>query len=53
MSMPDELAPRSYATIALSRKGRLLTITLNRPDNLNAVNRKRSEEHTSELQSPA
>jgi enoyl-CoA hydratase len=44
MSMPDELAPRSYATIALSRKGRLLTITLNRPDNLNAVNRKMHEE---------
>jgi enoyl-CoA hydratase len=29
---------RSYETLALSRKGRLLTITLNRPDSLNAVN---------------
>ncbi len=32
MSLP------SFETIALSRKGRLLTITLNRPDVLNAVN---------------
>jgi enoyl-CoA hydratase len=28
----------SYKTIILSRKGRLLTITLNRPESLNAVN---------------
>lgn len=30
----------TYSTIALSRKGRLLTITLNQPDTLNAVNAK-------------
>jgi enoyl-CoA hydratase len=41
MSTPNE---RSYETLALSRKGRLLTITLNRPDTLNAVNRKMHEE---------
>lgn len=35
---------RSYATIDLARKGRLLTITLNRPDTLNAVNREMHEE---------
>ena len=29
---------RSYSTLALSRKDRVLTITLNRPDVLNAVN---------------
>jgi enoyl-CoA hydratase len=29
---------RCYETIALSRKGRLLTITLNRPEAMNAVN---------------
>jgi enoyl-CoA hydratase len=33
-----------YKTIALSRKGRLLTITLNRPDALNAVNLAMHEE---------
>ena len=33
-----------YETIALSRSGRLLTITLNRPDLLNAVNLKLHEE---------
>ena len=37
MSSADVSLP-SYKTIALSRKGRLLTITLNRPDALNAVN---------------
>lgn len=41
MSTPAE---RSYETLALSRKGRLLTITLNRPDTLNAVNLKMHEE---------
>src|ERR1700722_15490608 len=41
MSTPAE---RNYETLALSRKGRLLTITLNRPDTLNAVNRKMHEE---------
>ena len=44
MSTPDEPALRNYATIALERKGRLLTITLNRPDTLNAVNREMHEE---------
>ena len=44
MSTPDEPALRNYATIALARKGRLLTITLNRPDTLNAVNREMHEE---------
>lgn len=34
----------SFDTIALSRKGRLLTITLNRPDALNAVNLRMHEE---------
>ena len=44
MSTPAEPALRSYQTIALARKGRLLTITLNRPDTLNAVNREMHEE---------
>ena len=29
---------RTYSTLALTRKDRILTITLNRPDVLNAVN---------------
>lgn len=37
-------AVRTYETLALSRKGRLLTITLNRPDALNAVNLQMHEE---------
>ncbi len=37
-SLPD------YKTIALSRKGRLLTLTLNRPDAMNAVNLAMHEE---------
>ncbi len=35
-SQPDVLP--DYSAIALTRKGRLLTITLNQPDTLNAVN---------------
>jgi len=42
-SSPAE-ALRAYDTIALSRSGRLLTITLNRPDQLNAVNLRLHEE---------
>jgi len=37
MASPDTHLP-SFETVALSRAGRLLTITLNRPDSLNAVN---------------
>jgi enoyl-CoA hydratase len=44
MSTSAAPALRSYETIALARKGRLLIITLNRPDTLNAVNRKMHEE---------
>ena len=35
---------RSYQTLVLSRSGRLLTITMNRPDSLNAVNLEMHEE---------
>ena len=35
---------REYQTLILSRKGRLLTITLNRPDLMNAVNLRLHEE---------
>jgi enoyl-CoA hydratase len=44
MSTPAEPIPQSYETIALSRNGGLLTVTLNRPESLNAVNRKMHEE---------
>lgn len=40
----DEQPVREYQTLVLSRKGRLLTITLNRPDLLNAVNLRLHEE---------
>lgn len=38
MSTTPDTSLRNYKTIALARKDRLLTITLNRPDLLNAVN---------------
>jgi enoyl-CoA hydratase len=44
MPLPTDAPMRNYKTIALSRKGRLLTITLNRPDSLNAVNLELHEE---------
>jgi len=44
MSTPTEASLPAYDTIALTRKGRLLTITLNQPDTLNAVNAKMHEE---------
>lgn len=37
MATPDDDTLPTFDTIALARKGRLLTITLNRPDKLNAV----------------
>lgn len=37
-STSDSAPVRQYETLVLTRKGRLLTITLNRPDLLNAVN---------------
>jgi len=44
MSTPAGHALRTYTTITLEPKGRLLTITLNRPEALNAVNREMHEE---------
>lgn len=38
MSSPTNDAPPSFDTLLLTRKGRLLTITLNLPENLNGVN---------------
>lgn len=38
MSTPAEAPLPTFKTIALARRGRLLTITLNRPESLNAVN---------------
>lgn len=37
MAAPDDSELPSFSTIALARSGRLLTVTLNRPDALNAV----------------
>ena len=44
MSTPADTTLRSYGSIALARKGRLLTITLNRPESLNAINLELHEE---------
>jgi enoyl-CoA hydratase len=44
MSTPSDPAVRAYKTLALERRGRLLTIKLNRPEALNAVNREMHEE---------
>src|SRR5882757_6488080 len=44
MSTPPDTSLRSYKTLALERKGRLLTIALNRPEALNAVNHEMHEE---------
>lgn len=43
MSKQDQQIP-DYQTLELSRQGRLLTIAMNRPDQLNAVNLKLHEE---------
>jgi enoyl-CoA hydratase len=44
MLMSKNPALPTFETIALTRKGRLLTITLNRPDALNAVNEQMHKE---------
>lgn len=44
MSTPAGHALKTYTTLALARKGRLLSVTLNRPETLNAVNRVMHEE---------
>lgn len=44
MVSPNTASLPSYDTIALTRDGRLLTITLNQPDSLNAVNLRMHEE---------
>jgi enoyl-CoA hydratase len=44
MTTPDDGLLPSFDTIALTRSGRLLTITLNRPDTLNAVSRQMHED---------
>lgn len=44
MTSPTAEPVPSYETILLTRKGRLLTITLNRPDSLNAVNLRMHDE---------
>jgi len=44
MTSTDTPPVRTYNTLALTRKGRLLTITFNRPDSLNAVNFEMHEE---------
>jgi len=44
MKVTSDQAVPSFETIALARKGRLLTITLNRPDVLNAVDEQMHED---------
>ncbi|HMI90170.1 MAG TPA: enoyl-CoA hydratase/isomerase family protein [Polyangiales bacterium] len=44
MATPDDSSLPSFETVALARSGRLLTITLNRPDALNAVNQQMHED---------
>ncbi len=44
MSSPSDPVLRACGTLLLERRGRLLTITLNRPEALNAVNRDMHEE---------
>jgi enoyl-CoA hydratase len=48
--MTTASTPPQFKTIALSHQGRLLTITLNRPDSLNAVNYDMHEELIEVLQ---
>jgi enoyl-CoA hydratase len=44
MATPNDSSLPGFDTIALTRSGRLLTITLNRPDALNAVNQQMHED---------
>jgi enoyl-CoA hydratase len=44
MVTPNDSSLPSFDTVALARNGRLLTITLNRPDTLNAVNQQMHED---------
>jgi enoyl-CoA hydratase len=44
MTTADTAPVRAFDTLALTRRGRLLTITLNRPEAFNAVNLKMHEE---------
>jgi enoyl-CoA hydratase len=44
MVTPNDSELPSFDTVALARSGRLLTITLNRPDTLNAVNQQMHED---------
>lgn len=44
MNRVDDQALRAFETLALAREGRLLRITLNRPDSLNAIDLRMHEE---------